>query len=145
MGIFEEAIISGDDILNFIPQKPPIVMVDAFFGIQETTSKTGLTVAQENIFCANDILSEYGVIEHIAQSAAVRVGYLFKSKNEEVPLGYIGSINNFIAYRSAQVGETLSTTITIEHEVMGITLISAKVTVNNELIADCKMKIFIQP
>jgi hypothetical protein len=30
-----EVIIQGEGILNLIPQRPPIVMVDSFFGIEE--------------------------------------------------------------------------------------------------------------
>ena len=29
----KEAIIQGEGILDLIPQRPPIVMVDSFFGI----------------------------------------------------------------------------------------------------------------
>ena len=59
-----------DNILDLIPQRAPIVMVDEFLGIQENLSRTRLTVSKENIFVDNDRMSECGLIEHIAQSAA---------------------------------------------------------------------------
>ena len=46
-----EVIIQGEGILNLIPQRPPIVMVDSFFGIEENHSYSGLTVTADNIFC----------------------------------------------------------------------------------------------
>lgn len=46
-----EAIIHGEGILGLIPQRPPIVMVDSFFGIEENCSYSGLTVTPDNIFC----------------------------------------------------------------------------------------------
>lgn len=45
-----EVIIQGEGILNLIPQRPPIVMVDSFFGIEKNHSYSGLTVTADNIF-----------------------------------------------------------------------------------------------
>ena len=68
-----------DNILDLIPQRAPIVMVDEFLGIEDSVSRTRFTVTQDNIFVDNNKLSECGLIEHIAQSAAARVGYIFRS------------------------------------------------------------------
>ena len=65
-----EAVIQGEGILNLIPQRPPIVMVDSFFGFEENRSYSGLTVTTDNLFCEAGRLQEPGIIEHIAQSAA---------------------------------------------------------------------------
>lgn len=43
-----EAVIQGEGILNLIPQRPPIVMVDSFFGFEENRSYSGLTVTTDN-------------------------------------------------------------------------------------------------
>ena len=44
-----EVIIQGEGILNLIPQRPPIVMVDSFFGIEKNHSYSGLTVTADNL------------------------------------------------------------------------------------------------
>ena len=75
-------IISGEGILNLIPQRPPTVMVDSFCGIEDNCSYSGLTVTDDNIFCQEGKLQEAGIIEHIAQSAAARIGYIYLQKNE---------------------------------------------------------------
>ena len=144
MGISAQAIINGDEILNFIPQRSPIVMVDEFFGIDNNISVAALTITEDNIFCENGELSECGVIEHIAQSAAMRVGYCYKSAGEEVPIGFIGSVNKFQILKNPKVAEKIVSEIKIEQELMNITLISAIVKIHNELIAECTMKIFLQ-
>ena len=86
-----EVIIQGEGILNLIPQRPPIVMVDSFFGIEKNHSYSGLTVTADNIFYETGKLQEAGIIEHIAQSAAARIGFLYTRQGEKVPLGFIGS------------------------------------------------------
>ncbi len=130
-------------ILDLIPQRAPIVMVDEFLGMDNNISKTRLSVKDDNIFVDDGILSECGLIEHIAQSAAARVGYVFKTNNQEIPIGYIGSVNNFELKEFPKVGEVISTEIEIIQEVFNITLIQAKCYINDVEIASCKMKIFL--
>ena len=130
-------------ILDLIPQRAPIVMVDEFLGIDDNISKTRLAVKDDNIFVDDGMLSECGLIEHIAQSAAARVGSVFKTNNQEIPIGYIGSVNNFELKEFPKVGEVISTEIEIIQEVFNITLIQAKCYINDVEIASCKMKIFL--
>ena len=133
-----------DNIISLIPQRAPIVMVDKFIGVDGNLSKTALTVAEGNIFVDGGEMSECGLIEHIAQSAAARVGYLFTEAGKPIPIGYIGSVNNFEIKQFPKVGETISTIIEVIQEVMGITLIMAHCYINEVEIASCKMKIFLE-
>ncbi len=121
-----------------------MVMVDEFLGMGEAVSKTRFTVREDNLFVDNGQLSECGLIEHIAQSAAARIGYIFKSKNEPVPIGYIGSVNDFIISRAVKPGETIETTVKVLQEVLNITLIEARCYINDKEVASSKMKIFIK-
>ncbi len=139
-----KAIIHGEGILGLIPQRPPIVMVDSFFGIEENCSYSGLTVTSDNIFCEAGKLQEPGIIEHIAQSAAARIGFIYTRQGEKVPLGFIGSVDKLKIYDLPEVRMKLFTEITVVQEVFDITLVSAQVKAGEELIAECRMKIFIK-
>ena len=77
-------------------------------------------------------------------SAAARVGYLFTEAGKPIPIGYIGSVNNFEIKEFPKVGETIFTNIEVLQEVMGITLIMAHCYINKVEIASCKMKIFLE-
>lgn len=132
------------EILDLIPQRPPIVMVDEFLGIESGISRTRFCVSADNIFVDDGTLSECGLIEHIAQSAAARVGYVFKNENKPVPIGYIGSVNDFSIIRHPVIGEEVNTTIEFIQEVFNITLIQAHCAVNGKEIASCRMKIFLE-
>lgn len=139
-----EAIIHGEGILGLIPQRPPIVMVDSFFGIEENCSYSGLTVTPDNIFCEAGKLQEPGIIEHIAQSAAARIGFIYTQQGAQIPLGFIGSVDKLRIYDLPEVGMKLFTEITVVQEVFDITLIAAQVKADEKLIAECRMKIFIK-
>lgn len=144
MGISEKTVIGQDEIIEFIPQRAPIVMVDEFFGMSDNISITGFTIDENNLFCEFGAFSECGVIEHIAQSAAMRMGYIYKNEQKEIPLGYIGSVNKFKIYDLPKIGDRLRTEIRIEQQIMNIYLISATVRIGEVLIADCQMKIYLQ-
>ena len=136
--------ITGSDILALIPQRPPVVMVDAFYGIEGGVSHSGLTVTDSNIFCSDNCLREPGIIEHIAQSAAARAGYIFTQKGEDVPLGFIGSIDKLTIESLPPVGSQLHTYITVMQEVGAVSLVSAQTKSNDDVVAACRMKIFLK-
>lgn len=141
---FHTPLLKDDEILKLIPQRDPIVMVDCFYGIDKEFSYTGLTIHESNIFCNNGVFSECGIIEHIAQSAAARVGYIHTSNNEPVPLGFIGSVDKMTIHSLPAKGDTLHTTLKIEQEVFDITMVSATVRVGETLIAEGLLKIFLK-
>jgi len=143
MGIFTEALISGEEIKNYIPQREPIIMVDAFYGIDDNKSFSGFTVKEESIMVEAGLLSETGIIEHIAQSCALRIGYQYRQQQLPVPTGYIGAIKNMKILNLPQVGQQLLTTVTILQEIFDITLVSVVVEVNQTPVAMGEMKIFL--
>lgn len=141
---FIEPIVSEEAIFELIPQRPPIVMVDSFYGVEDVCSYSGLTVEASNVFFEDGKLREPGLVEHVAQSAAARVGYVCQQENRPVPVGFIGQLKNFKIYDLPSEGDKLCTTIKIESEFGGVSLISATVRTAETLWAECEMKIFLQ-
>ena len=93
MGVPEKTLITAGEILDCIPQRTPIVLVDTFYGIDERgCARSGLTVTADNLFVADGVLDECGIVEHIAQSAALRAGYMSRTMGQRVLLGYIGAV-----------------------------------------------------
>ena len=131
------------DIEKLIPQRAPIVMVDDFLGLEGEDSFSALTVREDNIFVDEGVMTECGLIEHIAQSAAARVGYICGQKGVPVPVGFIGSVNKFFIERLPEVGDRLETVISVIQKVFQISLVEAKVRIGEEIIAGCRMKIFL--
>lgn len=141
---FHTPLLSGEEILPLIPQRFPIVMVDRFYGIDNNGSYTGLQIESDNLFCNNGILDECGITEHIAQSGAVRIGYLYRSRGETPPIGFIGSVDKMTFHFLPEIGEELYTILKVEQEVLDISLISAKVYIEDKLAAEGQMKIFLK-
>ena len=130
------------DILKLLPQHPPFVMIDKLLHCDFDVTSTSFQVNEENIFCDNGRLTESGLIENIAQTCAARIGYINVYINKEtIKLGFIGAIRNLEIFRLPQIGELLETKIITIEEVFKMTLINASITVGEEIIASCEMKI----
>lgn len=140
MNTSNEDILDNLVIEDLIPQKQPFVMVDKL--IEYTTDKivAGLTIDANNIFTKNKVFTEPGIIEHMAQSVALHTGYQYYLKNEPAPTGYIGSIKKIEIKKLPKQGEKLKTTVSVLHEIMGVTLVNISVELNDEEIAYSEMK-----
>lgn len=139
-------VYTGEAIKKLIPQRDPIMMVDALLKAEGDVCNTTLLVRDSNFFIEEDdkLMSEPGLIEHIAQSASAFAGYRCVERGEVAPIGYIGEIKKFHCYRRPHIGELLETTVTMGAEVNGITIISGEVRVGQEIVADTQMKIFVE-
>jgi predicted hotdog family 3-hydroxylacyl-ACP dehydratase len=136
-------MITVNDIESLIPQRAPFVMIDKLLAFSDSTTSTGFSIRADNIFAENDVFKEPGLVENIAQTAAARAGYVSYTENKPVLVGYIGAISNLQIYLLPKTGDELITEITIENQIFDVTLISGKITCNGHLVAQCKMKIFI--
>ncbi|HTN05841.1 3-hydroxyacyl-ACP dehydratase [Agriterribacter sp.] len=132
------------DILAFIPQRPPFVMVDELVAADSNTGTTKFKVSADNIFTVNGRLTEPALVENMAQTAAARIGYICSQKKEPVPVGFIGAVQNLHVMALPGVGDELETEIVIKNQVFDITVIAGKISCNGVVLAQCEMKIFIQ-
>ena len=132
------------DILEYIPQRPPIVMIDRIVDITETRVVSEFKVRNDNLFATEGKLLEPGIIENIAQTIAAGAGFRAKEKNESVKLGYIAAIKNLNIYVNPSSGDVLNTTVEIVNEVFSVTIVRAEVLCESTKIAECEMRIFIE-
>ena len=133
----------ADNIISLIPQRPPFVMVDKILSSGEANTISTFLVKEENIFVQNGLLKEPGMVENIAQTAAARAGVLAQAEDKPVRLGYIGAIRNLMVNGFAKINDEIITEITIEKQIFDVSVISGKITCNEQVLAQCEMKIFI--
>lgn len=137
--------ISGINVLSLIPQRAPIIMIDALEYADEKTTISTFTVKDSCIFCNNGYLSESGVLENIAQTGAAGFGYSSIKDNKPVPLGFIASIKNITIHSLPPINVTIKTEVITLEPVLGFTIIKGKTKLNDLVIATCEMRIFIKP
>ncbi|MDR1724194.1 MAG: hydroxymyristoyl-ACP dehydratase [Tannerella sp.] len=132
------------NINDLIPQREPMIMLDAFFWATDSEACTGLTVADDNLFCGEGFFTEPGLIEHIAQSASAFAGYQAKIAGRPVPIGLIGEVKKFRINFLPCTNSKLCTHLRIISEVFNVTLISAETKVNDSIAAEGLMKIYVK-
>lgn len=131
------------DILSFIPQRPPFVMIETLENCNDAAATTTFTVKADNIFTENNELREPALVENIAQTCAARIGYICQQENKPVPVGFIGAVQQLKINSLPKVGDVLHTSITIKNQIFNATIVEGEINCNGENIASCEMRIFI--
>ncbi len=140
----EQTLFSGEQIKELIPQRSPILMVDAFYNATADEANTGLTLKEDNLFLSDNKFTEPGLIEHIAQSASAFAGYNARLQGKGAPIGYIGEIKKFNLISLPNAGDTLRTHIHIVSVVGNVSLLQAETKVNDSTVCTTNMKIAIE-
>ncbi len=131
------------DVLDLIPQRPPVVMITAVHEVDKNIFTTCFKIVKENIFCNNGFLDEEGLIENIAQTAAAMNGYVAMINNQAILLGYIGAIKDLKVFSLPRVNTEIITSVEVQNKVMNVSIIKGIIRQGEEMIATCEMKIFI--
>lgn len=140
----ETPLFSGDGIFKLIPQRAPIVMIDTLWRADDSSAETGLSIADDNIFCRDGIFTEPGIIEHAAQSAAAFIGLDTYMKGLPPSVGYIAEIKKFNFMHVPKAGDTLRTSLKVIGSVLGMTMMDAQVNDGDSVVARGRLKFFLK-
>ncbi|MCQ2142788.1 MAG: pseudouridylate synthase [Bacteroidales bacterium] len=133
--------LSDIPVTELLPQRPPFLLVDNLLEYEDPVTVTSFTVREGGVFVVDGEMLSAGLMENMAQSSALRIGYINKYiRHCAVKIGYIGNVRNFKVLRTPKVGETLRTKITTVSEVFGITLVNAEIWCGDEMIASASLK-----
>ena len=126
----------------YIPQRPPIVLVDNLLSCNEEVVVTDFHIPSDHVLVENGFLSEAGLIENIAQTCAARIGWI--NRDKPIPIGVIGAVNNFEYTALPAAGETITTTVTVTSAVFEAIIVHAEIQCNGLPLAQCDMKVFVR-
>jgi len=131
------------EIQHLIPQKDPFVLVSSCISHDESDTVATFIIPANHVLVEDNRLSPYGLIEHMAQSAAIRSGLAAQMKNEPPPIGFIGTINDAIIHHLPPVGAEIHTTVHQTTALLNIIVIETQCFMSDRLIAQSKMKIVL--
>jgi len=140
-----EEFLRSIDIHLVLPQQDPFVMIDTLVHFAMETSTTETTIRESNIFVDDGAFSASGMMENIAQTCAARVGFYNKFiLHNDVQIGFIGAIRNYVVHKLPTVGSVITTKVDILEEVFGMTLANATIKCGDELIATAEIKLSVR-
>ncbi len=131
-------------VLSLIPQKQPMAMVDGLLECNRDKTVSTLTIETDNLFVEDGFFKEPGLIEHIAQTAALASGFEADKLNLKPRTGFIGSVKRMKIFSLPEVGQTLVTKMTVLMNMENISVIKGEVSVNDIPVAEGEMNIFLQ-
>lgn len=140
----DKAIIEKDQILNYIPQRPPIVLISRIYKADEASVITGFDVSEDHLLTHNRRLTESGIVENMAQTAASRAGYEAVKNNGQPAVGFIGNIKDLVIHFLPESGNEVLTEVSTKTQVMNVSIVEARSYCQDQLVASCEMKIFLQ-
>lgn len=117
-------------------------MVGRLLYTDENITRSSFYINADNVFVKNGAFQEAGLMENIAQTAALRAGYIAQIENKPVAVGYIGAVSNFEIFELPKTGDEIITEISVLNQLLGITVLGGKIWLADELIAQCEMKVF---
>ena len=135
-----EQVLAGEDIFRILPQRPPMLMVDSFYGMEGAKAYCGLTVEQDNVFCLGGKFIEIGILEHAAQSVAAMSGYRNSLQDLPPELGFIGEVKSFRVSFLPKAGDVLMTEVEEKVSVLGTILAGVRVYCSGETVAEGELK-----
>ena len=81
-------------------------------------------------------------MENMAQTVAAGEGNLARIEDRPITVGYIGAVKNLKVFDLPKIDDELITETKIETRLLDVAIVTGKVWRNDELIAQCEMKVF---
>ncbi len=111
-----EPLTNYIDIRQFLPHRPPVLMIDKWMRLSEKEVTTLFDISPDCIFVQNGYLQECGLIENAAQACSTIVGESFFNKHkasstqaDNPVIGFVSNIKKVDIYQLPPAGQTLTT------------------------------------
>ena len=132
------------NILDLIPQRPPMVMIDELVFSHTHTARCLFRVCNGNVFVTGKQFSEAGMIESMAQTAAAWKGFAGHLGIKDPTIGYIGAVNHLVVISLPQVGDLITIDIEVINQIFDAVVLRGRVSdPKGQLLSQCEMVIFI--
>ena len=112
----KNSILTKKEVSLLLPQKEPFVLVNALFSCNKSAAKTGFTIPKDHSLVENEFLVEAGLLENMAQSIALKSGFLAQESKQSIPkIGYLAAIKNAEIYQLPKAGQKIITHLEVTH------------------------------
>lgn len=141
------------DISKFLPHRPPLLLIDKILILNDEQVSTSFKIIKDNIFVANNIFTEMGLVENAAQTCSSIVGKSFfddddvEGKGANL-IGFISGIKKITVYSCPKVGSTIisSAKLTSRFDTDSYSICSLECTIyhGKEQLLSCVINLVIQ-
>ncbi|MCB0651653.1 MAG: hypothetical protein KDC85_10295 [Saprospiraceae bacterium] len=137
------AIVKAEEVTRYIPHRPPLVMVDSLYMCSEKAGIAGLTIRSNNVFVTENELQEPGLIEHMAQSMALKMAYEQSLKSSRKFMGFLVVVRDLDIISLPRVGQEVITRAEAVSDHGGLSVAKFRAFVSGKKIAECEMRLLM--
>lgn len=142
--LLENPILDIEIIKELLPHREPMLMVDGLTYFDGVKAISKLTILDSNMFIENNQFMESGLIEHMAQTAALLTGYKHQSKDLPIKEGFIASIKNLNIEDLPNVGDIIETEVNVLYEMSSMTIVNLSSNVKGKSMASAEMTLVLK-
>ena len=145
---------SNIDIKNFLPHRPPMLMVDTLQKLTKEKVESIYKILPDNVFVSENYFQEIGLVENAAQTCSSIVGQSFfrdqnrQEKKETDVIGFISGIKKTSIYSLPKVAQTIKTiavlTSRFDTPTYTICTMQCEIYLQESLIFEAEINLFIQ-
>jgi predicted hotdog family 3-hydroxylacyl-ACP dehydratase len=136
-------IISKENILEYIPHRPPFLMVDSLSRITPEQFESEFFIMEDNMLVEDGFFQASGLIENIAQTCAAGFGILEQPGDGVPKMGFIGAISKLEVFELPPVNSVITTTVVPTHQLGNIFLVKGLNSLEGRKLLECEMKIVV--
>ncbi|UTW63658.1 hypothetical protein KFE98_05795 [bacterium SCSIO 12741] len=143
----------GGKVVDLLPHQPPFLQISSLTLMEAEEAITTLEVKEDNVMVCQGQLTEPGLLENMAQTAALSAGYSYFIQNQgklvdyQPPLGYLGAIKKVEFHELPSVNESIETHTTIINTLRSgetdILFVKGKIRQGDRLCAEGEIKVFL--
>jgi 3-hydroxyacyl-[acyl-carrier-protein] dehydratase len=136
-------IVSKKDILQYLPHRPPFLMIDELVSATNEKFESELLISEDNLLVEDGFFQESGMMENIAQTCAAGFGYVNSAAGGEPEVGFIGAISKLEVFELPPVNSVITTTVIPTHQLGNIFLVKGLNSLEGRKLLECEMKIVV--
>ena len=141
------------DIQDFLPHRPPFLMVEKFHSLDETSVESSFTITPEAVFTENGFFNEFGLLENAAQTCSSIVGQSFFEKDDlkgsgTKLIGFISAVKKVEIFQLPEVDQTIFTRASLksrfDSDGYSICTLDCNIFESEQKLLACELNLFIQ-
>ncbi|SDB60922.1 hypothetical protein SAMN03097699_2545 [Flavobacteriaceae bacterium MAR_2010_188] len=139
MNHLEFPIREQSQIQSLLPHRPPMIMVGGLLYFDETSTISEFKVSDTNILLEDNYLSEAGLLENMAQTAALDIGYRNSLIGSLPREGYIAAIQKATITELPKIDDIIQTEVATDFESDSLRKVTITTRLNKKIIAIAQM------
>jgi predicted hotdog family 3-hydroxylacyl-ACP dehydratase len=147
MSFHSSLVTKKEDLGQYIPHKPPFLLVDELYYYDDEYAISGFAVSHDHVMVRDGFLLEAAIIENMAQTMALKSSFqpgTKHSENDTPRMGYLVAVNRSSFINPVPAGELLITELKVTQNLKTFIMVKGTCSYSEIPVAVCEISLFIE-